>query len=106
MLKIFAVLLVLDMPSLRDSVVDCKPWGKVFDSCEPIHIAIAAKNLVKTNYRLAHLAHMFDSVLQFAAARPLHWLILIPTNEVPVVSGLLERIKAAKAQVPVTVGLN
>lgn len=80
--------------------VDSKPWARV--ACEPIRIAVAAKNLVKANYRLAHFAHMFDSVLRYAT-HPLHWLILIPTNEVQVVNGLLERIKSSRASIPVFV---
>lgn len=101
-MRAFAVLCILQMLGLSENVVDCKPWSPIFDSCEPIRVVVAAKNLVKTNYRLAHFAHMFDSVLTFAS-HPLHWLILIPANEVQVVNGLLERIILSKARVPVTV---
>ena len=73
------------------------------ESTEPIYILTCAKNLVKFNHRLAHLARMFDSILKTARRRPLNWIIPTLPADVPMIHNLLERIKRSQAKVPVQV---
>jgi hypothetical protein len=73
------------------------------ESTEPIYILTCAKNLVKFNHRMAHLARMFDSILKTARRRPLNWIIPTLPADVPMIHNLLERIKRSQAKVPVQV---
>ena len=70
---------------------------------QPVYVLTNVKNVASAEKRLVNFARMFDSVLRGAQRRPLHWILLTQSPDVPIINNLVDKIIKRKAKISVHV---